>query len=73
MRAKQILQGMIGVIMGASFIFSCTSEDINGTNDDVASQLTTNFITTSNEKKVEFDIKYEVPVGYKVVFDTSSS
>ena len=69
MRAKQILQGMIGVIMGASFIFSCTSEDINGTNDDVASQLTTNFITTSNEKKVEFDIKYEVPVGYKVVFD----
>lgn len=69
MRAKQILQGMVGVVMGASVIFSCTSEDIHGTNEDVASHLTANFITTSNEKSVEFDINYEVPDGYKVVFD----
>lgn len=69
MRMKQTLQGMIGVFMGTSFMFSCTSEDVNNTTDEVGSHLLTNFITTSNEQSVEFNIKYEVPDGYKVVFD----
>lgn len=69
MRMKQILQGLIGAVVGGSFMFSCTSEDVNGAGEDVGSHLSTEFISTSNEKSVEFDIQYEVPNGYKVVFD----
>lgn len=69
MKMKQTLQGAIGVFMGASFMFSCSSEDVNSTNDEVGSHSLTSFITSSKEQNVEFNIKYEVPTGYKVVFN----
>lgn len=69
MKMKQTLQGMIGVLMGASFLFSCSSEDVNSTHDEVGSHSLTSFITSSKEQSVKFEIKYDVPVGYKVIFD----
>ena len=71
MKMKQTLQGMIGVLMGASFLFSCSSEDVNSTHDEVGSHSLTSFITSSKEQSVKFEIKYDVPVGYKVIFDVA--
>ena len=69
MKVKQVMRCMIGAFMGASVLFSCTSEDVNGMQDEVDSHLSTDFIATSNEQNVLFDIQYQVPEGYKVVFD----
>lgn len=69
MNKKLTLLGLIGAITGASFMLSCTSDDVVDANNEVESLVSTDFITRSNEQKVEFNIDYEVPKGYKVVFD----
>ena len=57
---------MIGAFMGASVLFSCTSEDVNSMQDEAGSHLSTDFIATSNEQNVLFDIQYQVPEVIKL-------
>ena len=69
MGKKLILLVLIGVTSGMSLMSSCTSEEINDVDVQIEPELSTNFFTNSNEQKVVFNIAYEVPEEYKVVFD----
>ena len=66
MEKRKLIQGLIGSFIGGALLFSCSSEEMIG---DVDQEVKNELLTVSNEQRVCFDIEYDVPEGYKVVFD----
>ena len=66
MEKRKLIQGLIGSFIGGVLLFSCSSEEMIG---DVDQEVKNELLTVSNEQRVCFDIEYDVPEGYKVVFD----
>lgn len=66
MEKRKLIQGLIGSFIGGALLFSCSSEEMIG---DVDQEVKNELLTVSNEQSVCFDIEYDVPEGYKVVFD----
>ena len=66
MEKRKLIQGLIGSFIGGVLLFSCSSEEMIG---DVDQEVKNDLLTVSNEQRVCFDIEYDVPEGYKVVFD----
>ena len=65
MKNQTLLQFLANSLAGISLLFSCTSEEMIGdvdTEDKMSSLI-------SSEQKVNFDIEYDVPEGYRVAFD----
>lgn len=65
MEKRKLLQSLIGSLVGSTLLFSCTSEELSRDIDNVENEL----LTISSEQNVYFDIEYNVPKGYRVVFD----
>ena len=66
MEKRKLIQGLIGSFIGGVLLFSCSSEDMLG---DIDQKEKNELLTISSEQSVCFDIEYDVPEGYKVVFD----
>jgi len=66
MEKRKLIQGLIGSFIGGVLLFSCSSEDMLG---DIDQKEKNELFTISSEQSVCFDIEYDVPEGYKVVFD----
>ena len=67
MEKRKLIQGLIGSFIGGGvLLFSCSSEDMLG---DIDQKEKNELLTISSEQSVCFDIEYDVPEGYKVVFD----
>ena len=66
MEKRKLIQGLIGSFIGGVLLFSCSSEEMIG---DVDQEVKNELLTVSNEQRVCFDIEYDVPEGYKGVFD----
>lgn len=69
MNIRQTLQSLLGTFMGAALLFSCASEDVSEEESSASLELLTDFLKSSNEQSVEFDIEYDVVDDYRVVFD----
>ena len=65
MEKRKIMQCLIGGFIGGALLFSCSTEEITGDIDNGKLDV----LSISSEQNVCMDIKYEVPEGYKVVFD----
>lgn len=65
MKTRRLVQCLIGSFIGSSLLFSCSSEEFGGEMENVKQD----FQMTSSEQSVSVDINYDVPDGYKVVFD----
>ena len=65
METRKIMQCLIGSFMGSALLFSCSSEEFAGDVD----KGNNDFLMTSSEQNVSLDINYDVPEGYKVLFD----
>lgn len=67
MEKQKLIQGLIGSFIGGALLFSCSSEEVIG---DIDHQIEKNeLLTVASEQSVCFDIEYDVPEGYKVIFD----
>ena len=66
MEKRKLIQGLIDSFIGGVLLFSCSSEDMLG---DIDQKEKNELLTISSEQSVCFDIEYDVPEGYKVVFD----
>ena len=65
MKTRRLVQCLIGGFIGSSLLFSCSSEEFGGEKENVKQEFQVN----SSEQSVSVDINYDVPDGYKVVFD----
>ena len=65
MELRKIMKCLIVGFMGSALLFSCSSEEFVGEVDNEK----TEFLTTSSEQNVCLNINYDVPEGYKVLFD----
>ena len=65
MKTRRLVQCLIGGFIGSSLLFSCSSEEFGGEMENVKQEFQVN----SSEQSVSVDINYDVPDGYKVVFD----
>ena len=65
MKKFKFLQMLLGVVFAGILVYSCVSEEMDSTGDDCEMIA----ISGSNEQEVDFYISYDVPQGYKVVFD----
>lgn len=65
MEKQKLMKCLMGGLIGGALLFSCSSEEIVGDEGNGK----TGFLTTSSEQKVCVDINYDVPEGYKVLFD----
>ena len=65
MKKFKFLQMLLGGVFAGILVYSCVSEEMDSTGGD-AEMIA---ILESNEQEVDFYISYDVPQGYKVVFD----
>ena len=65
MKKFKFLQMLLCVIFVGTLVYSCVSEEVDNTRGDVEMMV----VSESNEQEVDFNIAYDVPQGYKVVFD----
>lgn len=65
MEKRKLLQSLMGGLIGATLLFSCSSEEVTGDVDTAGKEL----MMISSEQNVCFNIEYQVPEGYKIVFD----
>ena len=62
---SNFLHVLLGIVIVSSTMFSCASDELK----DVNVNSGFNKIMVSNEQEVNFKIGYDVPQGYRVVFD----
>ena len=65
MENRRIMKCLIGSFLGSALLFSCSSEELVGDVDNGRND----FLITSSEQNVSLNINYDVPEGYKVLFD----